>query len=89
MRVRPVLIAGLALVFATGCVTLWTYERPGIDEAQTRRDMDLCREAAKTPRVPRPLQFTGAAMTSAPYDDVDRPEFDACMQRKGYTRVVP
>lgn len=89
MRIRSVLATGLILLGATGCVTLWTYEKPGVDDAETRRDMDSCRESAKAPRVPRPLVFTGAAMTSAPYDDVNRPEFDACMQRKGYTRVVP
>ena len=88
MRILPALVSGVLLV-TTGCVTLWTYEKPGADEAQTRRDMDKCREATKAPRVPRPLVFTGAAMTSAPYDDVHRVEFDACMQRKGYTRLVP
>src|SRR5262245_59651821 len=87
--IRVVLVPGLALLVAAGCVQLWTYEKPGADEAETRRDMDRCREAAKAPRVPRPLVLTGAAITSAPYDDVNRPEFDACMQRKGYTRLVP
>ena len=82
-------VPGLALLTAAGCVQLWTYEKPGADEAQTRRDLDQCREAAKAPRVPRPLVLTGAAITSAPYDDVNRPEFHACMERKGYTRLVP
>src|SRR5690349_22860127 len=68
MRIRSVLATGLILLGATGCVTLWTYEKPGVDDAETRRDMDSCRESAKAPRVPRPLVFTGAAMTSAPYD---------------------
>ena len=89
MRIPPALVSALALLSATGCVTLWTYEKPGADAAQIRRDMDQCREAAKAPRVPRPLQLTGAAITSAPYDNVNRPEFDACMRRKGYTRLVP
>lgn len=89
MRISISLVSGLALVIATGCVTLWTYEKPGADEVQTRRDMDDCKEAAKAPRVPRPFQLTGAAITSVPYENVDRVEFDACMKRKGYARIVP
>jgi len=88
MRI-PALVFGLVLLATTGCVTLWTYEQPGVDEAQTRRDVDLCQQVAKAPRVPRPFQMTGAAITSVPYEDLDRFEFDACMKRKGYTRLVP
>ena len=89
MRISLALLAGIALPLVTGCVTLWTYEKPGADEVQTRRDMDECKEMAKAPRVPRPFQLTGAAITSVPYENVDRVEFDACMKRKGYARIVP
>ena len=89
MRISLALLAGIALPLVTGCVTLWTYEKPGADEVQTRRDMDECKEMAKAPRVPRPFQLTGAAITSVPYEDLDRFEFDACMKRKGYERIVP
>ena len=89
MRICPALVSSLALLAASGCVTLWTYEKPGVDEVQTRRDMDQCKEAAKAPRVPRPFQLTGAAITSVPYENLDRVEFDACMKRKGYARMVP
>jgi hypothetical protein len=89
MRISPVLVSSLALLAASGCVTLWTYEKPGADEVQIRRDMDECKEAAKAPRVPRPFQLTGAAITSVPYENLDRVEFDACMKRKGYARIVP
>jgi hypothetical protein len=80
-----------ALVFlaTTGCVSLWTYDRPGSDDAETRRDMDQCQGSARAPRVPRPVVLTGAAITSVPYENVDRGEFDTCMRRKGYTRIVP
>ena len=83
------LAAGLAFLATTGCVSLWTYDKPGLDEAETRRDMDQCERSARAPRVPRPFVLTGAAITSVPYEDVDRGEFDACMRRKGYTRLVP
>ena len=86
---RAALAIGLLFLATTGCVSLWTYEKAGTDDAETRRDMDLCQDSARAPRVPRPLVMTGAALTSAPYDDVDRIEFDACMRRKGYTRIVP
>jgi hypothetical protein len=89
MRLSPMLVAGFALLAASGCVTLWTYEKPGADEVQTHRDMDECRESAKAPRVPRPFQLTGAAITSVPYENLDRVEFDACMKRRGYARIVP
>ena len=89
MRTSSALVFGLGLLTTSGCVTLWTYEKPGVDEVQTRRDVDLCQQTAKAPRVPRPFQLTGAAITSVPYEDLDRVEFDACMRRKGYTRVVP
>ena len=89
MRIAPTFVWSLALLAASGCVTLWTYEKPGADEVQTRRDVDECRESAKAPRVPRPFQLTGAAITSVPYENLDRVEFDACMKRKGYARIVP
>ncbi|MET0852262.1 MAG: hypothetical protein ABW020_14085 [Candidatus Rokuibacteriota bacterium] len=34
------LAAGLAFLATTGCVSLWTYDKPGIDDGGTRRDMD-------------------------------------------------
>lgn len=89
MRITAALGLGFALLATTGCVTLWTWERPDTDEAQTRRDVDLCQQTAKAPRVPRPFQMTGAAITSVPYEDLDRVQFDACMKGKGYTRLVP
>ena len=89
MRLSHVFVSSLALLTASGCVTLWTYEKPGADEIQTHRDMNGCRESAKAPRVPRPFQITGAAITSVPYENLDRVEFDACMKRKGYARIVP
>ena len=89
MRIAPAFISSLALLAASGCVTLWTYEKPGADEVLTRRDVDECRESAKAPRVPRPFQLTGAAITSVPYENLDRVEFDACMKRQGYARIVP
>ena len=74
---------------AAGCVTTWKYDKPGIDEAQTRRDMDSCMAASKVPRMPRNIELSGGAVTGFPYEGVDPLRVDACMTGRGYTRVDP
>jgi hypothetical protein len=88
--VRLALVAAaLALLAAAGCVSTWKYQKLGVDEAQTQRDLDLCVEVAKVPRKPRPIELSGGAVTGFPYEGVDPQAVDACMTRKGYTRVDP
>ena len=90
MTIKLSLLA-VALMFlaAAGCVTTWKYDKPGVDEAQTRRDRDSCMAASKVPRMPRDIELSGGAVTGFPYEGVDPLRVDACMTRRGYTRVDP
>jgi hypothetical protein len=90
MPFRLALLApALVLVAAAGCVTTWKYQKLGVDEAQTQRELDVCLQAAKVPRMPRPIELSGGAVTGFPYEGVDPQKVDACMTDKGYTRVNP
>jgi hypothetical protein len=89
-RVSGTVIGGaVTLLVAAGCVTSWKYHKPGVDEVQTQRDMDLCLASAKVPRMPRPIELSGGAVTGFPYEGVDPQRVDACMTRRGYTRTDP
>jgi hypothetical protein len=78
------LVAGVEYATAT-----YRYEKPGIDEAQTQRDLDLCMKAAKVARVPRDIVLSGGGVTSYPYEDMDPDALERCMTGKGYTRINP
>jgi hypothetical protein len=78
-----------AWVAAAGCVTTWKYDKPGVDETQTRRDFEACLDRSRVARVPRPIELTGGAVTSFPYEGVDPQRLDDCMTARGYTRIDP
>jgi hypothetical protein len=76
-------IAGLALL--GGCARQWAYDRPGVTEAERRRDAEECERSNAVPRVSRPFVFTGGRLVSFPFEGVDRHGYDLCMQGRGYT----
>jgi len=66
----------LAAAALTGCATgEWVYEKPGLTPAKLDHDMVSCRKEAFDPR----------AITLPGVKRVDRPAFNRCMERKGYS----
>jgi hypothetical protein len=78
------IVAGVEYAKAT-----YRYEKPGVDEARTQQDLDLCMKAAKVPREPRDIVLSGGSVTSYPYEGMDPEALDRCMTAKGYTRLNP
>lgn len=66
----------LAAAALTGCATEeWIYTKPGLTPAKLDHDMVSCRKEALDPR----------AITLPGVKRVDRPAFNRCMERKGYS----
>jgi len=69
-------MALIAVVLGSGCAReKWVYEKPHATPAQLDRDTAACRKES--------VSHQKVGIT--PEDRVDRPVFNRCMERRGYT----
>ena len=70
------LVLALAVV-PPGCAATreWIYDKPRVTPAQLDHDMAECRKVARSRSMFRTIEE----------EKVDRPAFNRCMQRRGYT----
>lgn len=78
----PAAAIWFATIAAAGCAPQPVWDKPGIDQAENRRDHSWCASYAQMEvnYLPDNLRFTAWS--------VEREAFETCMRGKGY-RTVP